>query len=120
MEEDSAFCGYCGARTGQTHTRGVAHKGMSELLVKRITKPVVICVTFLMIVAAGFGGVNLIRGLFGSEEAKIIEFGGYEWRVLEEKDGRMLVISEYVIEMRFFHDSYSGRSITWENIDMRQ
>ena len=47
----------------------------------------------------------------------IIEFGGYDWRVLEVRDGRALLLSDRVLEERAYHDSYVG--FTWATSDMR-
>jgi len=47
----------------------------------------------------------------------IIEFGGYQWRILhKESGGPALIISEYVLENKDFH---IGRGVTWENSDIR-
>ena len=46
-----------------------------------------------------------------------VQFGGYDWYVLEKQDDKMLVLAEKVIEQRVYH---SGESeITWEICDMR-
>jgi hypothetical protein len=39
----------------------------------------------------------------------IVEFGGYEWRVLEVGDGKALLLSEYILELRPYHgESFGG------------
>ena len=35
-----------------------------------------------------------------------ISFGDYEWRVLDVQDNTALIITEYVIEERSYHDVY--------------
>ena len=50
-------------------------------------------------------------------EAKIIPFGKYQWRVLEERDGKALILAENVIELRSYHNDCVD--ITWEDSDMR-
>jgi hypothetical protein len=56
---------------------------------------------------------------------KLVEFGGYEWRVLEVKDGQALPLSEYVLEMRPYHGEwYRGATseeyaTTWADCDLR-
>ena len=47
-----------------------------------------------------------------------IDFGGYEWRVLDVRDGRALLLSEYVIESRRYHER--NEAITWENSTLRR
>jgi hypothetical protein len=48
----------------------------------------------------------------------IIEFGGYEWLVLEESGGRALVLSLGIIETRAYHSEWV--EITWEHSTIRQ
>ena len=48
----------------------------------------------------------------------IMEFGGYEWRVLELKGGKALILSEKVIEKREYHSA--AKRITWEGCSLRQ
>ena len=50
----------------------------------------------------------------------IIEFGGDEWRVLEVEGGKTLVISEYVLEKRLYHDDEPYEGVTWADSDIRQ
>ncbi|MDR0248657.1 MAG: DUF6273 domain-containing protein [Oscillospiraceae bacterium] len=47
----------------------------------------------------------------------IMEFGGYEWRVLEVSGGKALLLSEYIIEDRLYHDAYA--EVTWADCDLR-
>ena len=47
----------------------------------------------------------------------IIEFGGYDWRVLDVQGGRALLLSEYVIDHRPYHNT--REAVTWEHSDMR-
>jgi len=51
-------------------------------------------------------------------EAKIIPFGKYLWRVLEEKDDKMLIITENIIEQRDYHNDLVD--VTWEHCEMRK
>lgn len=46
-----------------------------------------------------------------------ISFGDYEWRVLDVQDNTALIITEYVIEERSYHDVY--KDITWEECSLR-
>ncbi|MCL2064973.1 MAG: DUF6273 domain-containing protein [Candidatus Cloacimonetes bacterium] len=47
----------------------------------------------------------------------IIQFGAYPWRILDIQGGRALVVSEYIIENRDYHTSYT--SITWADCSLR-
>jgi hypothetical protein len=42
-----------------------------------------------------------------------VQFGGYTWRVLDLQGGRALLISEYILEIRPYHDTWEP--ITWEH-----
>jgi hypothetical protein len=54
------------------------------------------------------------------ETGKLVEFGGYEWRVLEVNDGKALLLSEYIIEVRPYHRRGNWPDgITWEQCDLR-
>ncbi|MGM9606912.1 MAG: stalk domain-containing protein [Oscillospiraceae bacterium] len=46
-----------------------------------------------------------------------IEFGGISWYVLDVKDGKKLVMSEKVLEMRAYNDD--DEPFTWETCDLR-
>lgn len=48
---------------------------------------------------------------------KII-FGEYEWRVLDIQDNTALIITEYIIEQRSYHDAY--KDITWADCSLRK
>jgi len=47
-----------------------------------------------------------------------IHFGKYDWYVLEKQEGRVLIISEKVIEKRPYH--HLECAVTWETCDMRK
>ena len=47
-----------------------------------------------------------------------IRFGGHDWRVLDIKDGAALIITEYIIEQRSYHDAY--KNITWAGCSLRK
>ena len=48
----------------------------------------------------------------------IISFGSYEWRVLEVKNNTALIITEYIIEQRAYHNAY--KDITWADCSLRK
>ena len=52
------------------------------------------------------------------EEVKRITFGKFQWRVLEEKDGKALIITEEIIDERPYHNDLVD--VTWERSEMRQ
>ena len=49
---------------------------------------------------------------------QIIQFGGFDWLVLDVRGNRALVISEYVLFYRRYH--HTLESFTWETSDIRR
>ena len=47
-----------------------------------------------------------------------ISFGSYEWRVLEVQNNTALIITEYIIEQRAYHNAY--KDITWADCSLRK
>lgn len=47
-----------------------------------------------------------------------IAFDKYEWRVLDIQDNTALIITEYIIEQRAYHDAY--KDITWADCSLRK
>ncbi len=47
-----------------------------------------------------------------------ISFGGYDWQVLDVQNGKALIITEYIIEQRPYHDAYED--ITWAECSLRK
>ncbi|GMQ60704.1 hypothetical protein AN1V17_51060 [Vallitalea sediminicola] len=47
-----------------------------------------------------------------------ITFGGYNWRILDIKNNAALIITEYIIEQRSYHDAY--KDITWADCSLRK
>lgn len=47
-----------------------------------------------------------------------IDFGGYNWHVLETGDDRVLLLSEKIIELGRYHDTYEN--VAWSISDMRR
>ena len=69
--------------------------------------------------------VLVSHDVIAGEVGSIIEFGRYQWRVLDVQGDRMLIISEYIIARRLHqhHDSMqrsSGHRLTWEHTEVRQ
>jgi len=51
----------------------------------------------------------------------MVQFGGYDWRVLKVTDGKALLLSENVLEIRIYHDlPMNDLCITWRDCGMRQ
>ena len=63
-----------------------------------------------------FPPVQLVGETF---PGNLFEFGEITWRVLDVRDGKMLLLSEHVLEYRRYHHG-SGRDLTWETSDMRE
>ena len=47
----------------------------------------------------------------------VIIFGDYQWRILHIKDGKMLILTDEIIEQRDYHDK--KENITWEHSEIR-
>jgi hypothetical protein len=45
-------------------------------------------------------------------------FGDFDWRVLDIKDNAALIITEYIIEQRSYHNAY--KDITWAECSLRK
>lgn len=46
-----------------------------------------------------------------------LEFGHYKWRVLDVQNNKILIITEYIIEQRSYHEVYEN--ITWKSCSLR-
>lgn len=49
---------------------------------------------------------------------KIITFGSYNWRVIDVKEDSMLIITEDIIELRWYHKEFVD--ITWTDCSLRK
>ncbi len=49
---------------------------------------------------------------------QIISFGSYKWRILDIKNDSVLIITEYIIEQRSYHDVYTDT--TWADCSLRK
>lgn len=47
-----------------------------------------------------------------------IIFGDYQWRVLDSKDDKLLIVTEEIIEQRDYHDK--KENVTWEGAEIRR
>jgi len=58
---------------------------------------------------------------FDIEIGDLINFGNYQWRVLDIDGNKALIITEHVIETRAFHSvSDIDNKVTWQYSDMRK
>ena len=48
----------------------------------------------------------------------VIQFGGYEWRVLDVQNNRALIITENIIEIRPYNEQ--SANVTWETSSLRR
>jgi len=48
----------------------------------------------------------------------IVQFGEYDWRILDVHNGEVLLLSESILEQRAYHPCYAG--VTWEQSKLRQ
>jgi len=48
----------------------------------------------------------------------ILQFGDYDWRVIDVQSDKMLLLSENILEQRAYHPCYAG--VTWEQNKLRQ
>jgi len=55
--------------------------------------------------------------LSGAVTGDIVQFGGYDWRVLDVQGGRALLLSEKIIEHMPYNADFT--SVTWETSDIR-
>ncbi|MDR2599984.1 MAG: DUF6273 domain-containing protein [Oscillospiraceae bacterium] len=72
-----------------------------------------VAVVLAIVMIAGLGACNL----FNSNSPDTIEFGGYDWLVLERSGTTVLILSIDVIERRPYHTN--GGDITWEFSSIR-
>ena len=55
--------------------------------------------------------------IVASRSAETMEFGAYEWLVLEERGGKALLLMKDVLEKRPYHET--EESVAWEACDLR-
>jgi len=55
--------------------------------------------------------------VIASRSADSVKFAGYDWLVLEQRDGKTLLLMKDVLEMRAYHASLDP--IDWENCTLR-
>jgi hypothetical protein len=77
---------------------------------KRISVMLIVCaVVFALVPSVQMAAVTA---------GQVIQFGGYDWRVLDVQDGRALLLSDKVLELRPYHNTFTN--ITWAESDIRE
>ncbi|MDR0222663.1 MAG: leucine-rich repeat domain-containing protein [Oscillospiraceae bacterium] len=76
-----------------------------------------ITVSYKGAVYGGNGDPSIVLAAVINTGSEIINFGGYDWLVLEKKDGRALILSLYVLEYKAYNDEYTD--VTWETCTLR-
>jgi len=84
---------------------------------QKMVKAILAIVVVLVLVGGGFSAYFILRGGDSTNPIEIIEFGGVEWRVLDRQDDKMLLLSEWIITHRAYHNEQ--QDITWEYSDIR-
>ncbi len=47
----------------------------------------------------------------------VITFGSYQWKVLDIKEDKILILTDQIVEQRDFHDR--KEPVTWEQSEIR-
>jgi hypothetical protein len=115
--EGVKFCYSCGKSTGQASEAQVNQSQIQPAPAKKNRKGLAIAV------ASGCAAVLLVVIIIVISSSvpsvgDVIEFGGYEWRVLEVRDGKALILSENIIERRAYHRNWEN--VTWAESSIRQ
>ena len=63
-------------------------------------------------------GIGLPYSLFTPQKDSLIRFGKHKWRVLDEQEGSILILSERILEKRCFHDV--DEAVAWANSSLRK
>jgi hypothetical protein len=77
-------------------------------------------ITYILLILLAFtlsacgGGGDISTAKVGDT----VEFGGYNWRVLDIQDGKALIISEKILGKRAYHSL--GGDISWEGSELRE
>ena len=52
------------------------------------------------------------------KDRKLVKFGRWDWRVLDEQDGKMLILTDCVVDYTRYHEP--DTKITWEDCNLRK
>ncbi|MCL1941748.1 MAG: DUF6273 domain-containing protein [Synergistaceae bacterium] len=69
-------------------------------------------------VFVGVLGVSALCAVASPKTGDIIQFGEWDWRVLDVRDGKALILTEHVIERRPYDEQKTD--VTWETCDLRK
>jgi len=58
------------------------------------------------------------ESLCPNHQNRVVSFGGHKWRVLDERDNKVLLLSEKIILPNKYHDVFEN--ITWADSDVRK
>ena len=61
--------------------------------------------------------LNPVQAQADVSVGEIIQFGGFDWRVLDLQDNQALIITDRVIDQRMYH--HSIEHVTWETSEIR-
>jgi len=80
-----------------------------------------VAIIIIVVLLVGLGLALWLFGCFGANQIEVgdvTEFGGIQWRVLDVQDNRALLLAEYLLEFRVYHDT--PQDVTWETSRIRQ
>ena len=124
MDQGSAFCVSCGTKVSQADPAGAIQSQMTAAIgtqagvFQKSKKKIVMLGAVVLVLIAAVLIFQWITDDSGHPEiGSIISFGGYDWRVLDVQDGRALLLSEYIIEHRAYHNR--SEAVTWETSTLR-
>ena len=92
-------------------------------MLKKLPLRILIAIAVAMVVVVAGLTALFVLNIFTVEDGPIevgslVRFGPYEWRVLDMQDGRALLITEYIIALRPYHEIQE--EVTWEHSDIRR
>ena len=132
------FCANCGsvventsAETNKQSTEKTARQQISFTMNKNIIGVAAAVVVLLIVIFAVSGiqkkDINIIRKAsigdyvtFGTYEQDNDESNGaeeIEWKVLDKKDGKVLLLSKYALDCKLYNEEYVD--VTWETCTLR-
>ena len=109
---------------------------------KKVAIPIILIIGVVLVLLIGFAlksiildkesiDINSAKPISNIDEKEIVKFGNYqqesnknaekapiEWIVLDNKDGKMLLLSKYIIDCKCYNEEFKGT--TWENCDLRK
>jgi hypothetical protein len=130
LSERSKICPKCGVKiesetanqqnadNRQTHQYREKIKQQESLFPKKKSKKTIV-ISIISVLLIGFVITQFFSNgsRMSGDNFEIIEFGGYDWRVLDVRGNRALIITDMIIESRPFHNE--EEDITWADSDLR-